>query len=72
MNLSQSAKIGGQAFEFWTTLIEDETERLANGRLCKNYIKTIFESLIDVLLQGISMVNDFEEDDLYSDESEEW
>ena len=70
---ADSPKIGGQAFEFWTTLIEDETERMNKRKPCKNYIKNVFDNLLDILLQGISMVNfEYFEEELYTDEEEEW
>jgi hypothetical protein len=33
-----SSRVGAQAFEFWTTLVEDETERTLKNVLCLNYI----------------------------------
>ena len=35
----ESNKVGAQAFEFWTTLAEEEFNRKANGT-CKNYIES--------------------------------
>lgn len=37
---SDSNKVGAQAFEFWTTLAEDEQNRKVKGLLCKNYMAT--------------------------------
>jgi len=62
-----SPKVGAQAFEYWTTLVEDETERMSKGVMCMGYIRGCFENLLQMILQGISIVS-FEEDD----EDEDW
>jgi hypothetical protein len=36
---NSSDKVGARAFEYWTTLVEDETERLMKGLHCVNYIR---------------------------------
>jgi len=46
---SDSPKVGAQAFEFWTTLAEDETERLKKGT-CNNYIESCKDQLIIMVL----------------------
>lgn len=33
-----SPKIGARAFEYWTTLIEDEAERTQKNVMCRGYI----------------------------------
>jgi hypothetical protein len=43
-------KVGAQAFEFWTTLIEDETERRAKNVKCYNYVSSCSENLIAMIL----------------------
>ena len=57
-----SELIGQSAFEFWTTLIEDEKERKEKNGPCMNYIDSCKDSLIQMVLNGILMVN-FEEDE---------
>ena len=63
---STSPKVGAQAFEFWTTLAEDETERKANGT-AKNYIETCKDQLVIMVLGGLMIIN-FEEDE----DDDEW
>jgi len=58
--------VGAQAFEFWTTLAEEETERTAKGT-CKNYIESCKDLLLVMVLQGLTIIN-FEEDE----EDDEW
>lgn len=43
---NSSENIGCQAFEFWTTLIEDEKERKEKNGPCMNYIDSCKDSLI--------------------------
>ena len=62
-----SPKVGAQAYEYWTTLVEDETERVSKGVMCMGYIRGCYENLLQMILQGICMVS-FEEDD----EDEDW
>ena len=62
-----SDKVGARAFEYWTTLVEDETERLMKGLLCVNYIKGCADSLIDLILKGLAIIT-FDEDD----DNEDW
>jgi len=33
-----SSKVGAQAYEYWTTLVEDETERTLKNVTCMGYI----------------------------------
>lgn len=55
-------KVGAQAYEYWTTLVEDETERTTKGVTCMGYIQSCTESLIDLILEGLCIIN-FEEDE---------
>lgn len=59
---NQSDKVGAQAFEFWTTLIEDETERRQKNAKCFNYVSSCAPSLINMILHGLMVIN-FEEDE---------
>ena len=49
MTRSTNSKVGAQAFEFWTTLAENEMERKAAGT-CKNYIELCKDHLITMVL----------------------
>lgn len=50
------------AYEFWTTLIEDETERKQKQAFCLDYIGQCKEALIELVLQGLLILNEDEED----------
>ena len=62
-----SPKVGSQAYEFWTTLVEDETERISKNVECRNYVRNCKESLIQLILEGLLIIN-FEDDDDEEDE----
>ena len=62
-----SPKVGAQAYEYWTTLVEDETERTLKGVECLGYIRSCSENLIQLILEGLCIIN-FEEDD----DDEDW
>ena len=47
---NQADKVGAQAFEFWTTLIEDETERRAKNVKCYDYVSNCAGALITMIL----------------------
>lgn len=64
---SEHSKVGAQAFEFWTTLAEEETERKMIGKNCHNYIDQSKDSLLILVLNGLHVIN-FEEDE----DSDEW
>ena len=55
-------KVGAQAYEYWTTLVEDETERTVKGVTCLGYIQSCSDSLIALILEGLCIIN-FEEDE---------
>jgi importin subunit beta-1 len=59
-----SDKVGAQAFEFWTTLIDDETERVAKNAQCYNYVSSCSPSLITMILKGLTMINFDDDDDI--------
>lgn len=59
--------VGAQAFEYWTTLVEDETERIAKGVSCVGYINRCYDALLDLVLEGLLII-DFDEDD----DDEDW
>jgi importin subunit beta-1 len=59
---NQENKVGAQAFEFWTTLVEDETERRLKNVKCYNYVASCSLSLIEMILQGLTIIN-FEDDE---------
>jgi len=63
---SEVNKVGAQAFEFWTTLAEDETERMKKGT-SNNYIESCKDQLIVMVLQGLLVIT-FEEDE----DDDEW
>jgi len=63
---SESPKVGAQAFEVWTTLAEDETERRNKGN-SKSYIESCKDKLLIMILQGLLMIT-FEEDE----DDDEW
>lgn len=59
-----SSKVGAQAYEYWTTLIEDETERIEKNVTCINYISRCYQNLIDLIIEGLCIINfDENEDD---------
>ena len=58
-----SPKVGAQAYEYWTTLIEDETERTLKGVECMGYIRSCSDNLIQLILEGLCIINFDEEDD---------
>jgi len=62
-----ASKVGAQAYEFWTTLVEDETERRMKSVECMNYVDSCKENLIPMILNGLLVIN-FEEDE----EEEDW
>ena len=64
---NDSPKVGAQSFEFWTTLIEDETERIEKNVACQHYVGSCKENLINMILGGLNIIT-FEEDD----DVEEW
>jgi len=64
---SDCGKVGAQAFEFWTTLAEEETERKTNGKVCHNYIEGCKDQLLQLVLNGLLIIN-FEEDE----DDDEW
>ena len=41
-----ASKVGAQAYEFWTTLVEDETERTTKSVLCMDYVAGCKDSLV--------------------------
>ena len=43
-------------------MVEDESERLMKGLSCINYIRSSADSLIDLILKGLSIIT-FDEDD---------
>lgn len=43
-------KVGATAFEFWTTLVEDETERTEKNAPCLQYIYRCKENLIGLII----------------------
>lgn len=67
---SASPKVGAQAFEFWTTLAEEETERRLKGT-SQNYIESCKDQLIQLVLQGLLVFN-YEEVDEGEFDDEEW
>lgn len=62
-----ASRVGAQAFEFWTTLVEDETERIQKNVTCLGYINSCYEHLLDLILEGLCIIN-FDEDD----DDEDW
>jgi len=60
-------RVGAQAYEFWTTLTEDETERKLKNVTTMNYIASSKDSLIPLILRGLLVIN-FEEDE----DGEDW
>ena len=48
-------------------MVEDESERLMKGLSCINYIRGSADSLIDLILKGLSIIT-FDEDD----DNEDW
>ena len=62
-----SMKVGAQAFEYWTTLVEDETERTQKGVNSIGYVRSCADSLIDMIIEGLCIIN-FDEDD----DDEDW
>jgi importin subunit beta-1 len=42
---SSSSRVGAQAFEYWTSMAEEETDRLKSGS-CKNYIESCKDQLL--------------------------
>lgn len=63
---SESSKVGAIAFEYWTTLAEEEYEREKTGASQK-YIEKCKDQLITLALQGLMVIN-FEEDE----DDDEW
>ena len=64
---SESDKVGAQAFEFWTTLAEDEQNRKVKGMPSKNYMATCQTDLLQLIFEGLLKIN-FEEDE----DDDEW
>lgn len=62
-----SSKVGAQAYEYWTTLVEDETERTQKGVSCMGYVRSCADNLLDLILEGLCIIN-FDEDD----DDEDW
>ena len=62
-----SPKVGARAYEYWTTLVEDETERIAKGAPCVNFIAGCASNLIELILEGLGIIT-FDEDD----DDDEW
>ena len=60
-------EVGAQAYEFWTTLTEDETERKLKNVTLMNYVVSGKDSLIQLILRGL-LVTNFEEDE----DGEDW
>lgn len=59
-----SPKVGAQAYEFWTTLVEDETERVLKGVNCVGFIHSCKESVIQLILEGLQIITfDVDDDD---------
>lgn len=61
-------KVGAQGIEVWTTIAEEEFDRISNGKLVKNYIMREKENLIILLLECIQQVLLDDEDQ----EDDEW
>lgn len=64
---SESDKVGAQAFEFWTTLAEDEQNRIVKGLPTKNYMGMCKTDLLQLIFDGLLKIN-FEEDE----DDDEW
>ena len=45
-----SPGVAAQAFEFWTTIAEDEYERKQKGMACNNYLESCKDELITLIL----------------------
>ena len=60
---NENAEVGASAFEFWTTLIDDETERKLKGGMCMNYVESCKESLIQMILINGLLNIQFDEDE---------
>lgn len=58
-----SPRVGAQAYEFWTTLAEDEAERKAKNAFCKNYVEGCKDELIQLILRGLLIVEEDEEEE---------
>jgi importin subunit beta-1 len=64
---SENDKVGAQAFEFWTTLAEEEQERVVKGLPSKNYMNLCKGELLELIFVGLLKIN-FEEDE----DDDEW
>lgn len=67
LSTSQNFKIGAQAFEFWTSLIETESYRAQRGEPTHNILAANKETVLQMIFNGICMI-DFDEDD----DADEW
>ena len=64
---SQSDRVGAQAYEFWTTLAEEEVERAQKQQTYKGYIQRCKDQLLNIITQGLLVIT-FDEDQ----DDEEW
>lgn len=64
---SQSSRVGAQAFEFWTTLIQEEFKRKQKNQAINNYIAQVKPNLITLILSGLLVIN-FDQDE----DADEW
>jgi importin subunit beta-1 len=61
---SQSERVGAQAYEFWTSLAEQELERQKKGLPIKNYIMNTKNELLVLIFNGLLKITfDEQEDD---------
>lgn len=63
---SKSSRVGAQAFEFWTSMAEEETERNKKGT-SQDYIASTQNQLLELVLEGLKVIT-FEEDE----DDDEW
>lgn len=64
---SPQPRVGALAYEFWTTLVEDETERKQKSAFCLDYVGQCKDDLIELVLQGLLLLQD-DGDDMETDE----
>lgn len=64
---SDEEKVSAQAIEVWTTIAEEEQERLLKGTAVKGYVAQAQAHLIPLLLEGIQRIN-IEDEDAEDDE----
>lgn len=66
--LNDETNVGAQGIEFWTSIAEEELERLKKNQPIKDYIRKSQNDLIGLILQGIQKVSIENDEDVIDEE----